>query len=109
MFKKLMDKINDKSIELHVENQTAEAIKPRELKITIKILSFDIAIIFFIICAIDGINYFAGIDKFGIFGLTYAKLLTNYLLVLLVENVWSYFKEKKSTVKPPQESTPPTA
>jgi len=109
MFKKLMDKINNKSIELYVKNETAEEVKPRELKITIKLLSLEIVLFFIFLCMIDVAFYATGNDNLSMFGLTYGELLLNYLIVLFVENVWGYFMDKKPTVKTTKDTTPPTA
>lgn len=94
MFEKIKEKINNKSIEYYVENQLSEPKELLEVKITLKIFSIEILCFFIFLFLLSSPNFFTGIDRFGIFGVTYAELILNYLIILLVDNIWRFLSER---------------
>ncbi|HFQ5875980.1 TPA: hypothetical protein ACJXXT_000244 [Pseudomonas aeruginosa] len=94
MFENIKDKINNKSIEFYVENQLSETKEPLEVNVTLRIFSVDILFYFTFLFLFSSPNFFTGIDRFGIFGVTYAELILNYLIILLVDNIWRFLSER---------------
>lgn len=109
MFEKIKEKINNKSIECYVENQLSEPKDPLDVKISLRIFSVDILCFFIFLFLLSSPNFFTGIDRFGIFGVTYAELFLNYIIILAAENTWHYFMDDKKPSKPTDETPPPAA
>lgn len=109
MFEKIKERIKSKSIEFYVENQMPQEEKPLELRVTLTVFNFNIFFCCFFLFLLSRPNFFTGIDSFGVFGITYAELLFNYLIIILFENVWSYFTRNKKSEKTPETPTTPNA